>query len=116
MAEERSTLISRLGQALGTAIVPVAGKRPMLLDRVFRSALERLGFNNPDDRIPEIRETIAERFLEELGPLMTESEIARMRVLLEYGLTPEQAAELFHVPVEHVRQVMEGKALVRLRK
>lgn len=111
--EDRAGLVRRLGQSLATTIVPVAGKRPMLLDRVFRSALERLGFNNPEDRLPEIRERIAERFLEEIGPLMTEAEIARMRVLVEYGLSHQEAAELFGVPEQRVREVLEGRAVVR---
>lgn len=116
MMAEKTGLVARLAQALSTTIVPVAGKRPVLLDRVFRSALERMGFNNPDDRIPDIREKIAERFLEEIGPVMTEAELARLRVLVEHGITHEQASELFGVPVDQVRQALEGRALVRLRK
>jgi hypothetical protein len=114
---DSSKLVKRLGQALGSTIVPMANKRPMLLDRVFRSALERMGFNNPDDRLPEIREAIAERFLEELGPVMTEAELHRMRTLVYYGLDVPAAARLFNVPETVVNDVVagEGKTMVRVK-
>lgn len=112
---EKPRLVQRLAGALSSTIVPLGYKRPMMLDRVLRSAFERMGFNNPDEHLGAVKEKIAETFIDEIGPLMTASEYQKMKTYVEYGMSIEKAGELFSLSPADVRKMLSGKGTLRAR-
>lgn len=136
-------MLSRIAAKIGSAIVPVGeGRRPVLLDRLIRRGLEALGVEASPELMAKVRRAIVEGATSEVqadverltaerdrlarevktlrkavdqgGPVMPEADLVRLRTLLRFGLTAEQAAPLFGISVVQVKEVAQGKGRVAL--